>query len=145
VILDGRLSIPANSRALPGALVIAALDAPPRSDLAIEGVEIAQVPGEGGRVDVGEMLNALGRRGICWLLVEGGGEVHGQLLQAGLVDDMVLYVAPKLIGAGGTPLVAVAGPDRMANAWQIADLTVRKLGVDLLVTGRVADASRPPR
>jgi diaminohydroxyphosphoribosylaminopyrimidine deaminase / 5-amino-6-(5-phosphoribosylamino)uracil reductase len=143
VILDGKLSIPATSRALPGALVIAALDAKPRDDLAIEGVEIVQVPGDDGRVDLAEMLNALGRRGVCWLLVEGGGEVHGQLLASGLVDDLVLYIAPKLIGAGGTPLLSIPGPDRMANAWQIDELTARHLGADLLVTGRVGDASKP--
>jgi diaminohydroxyphosphoribosylaminopyrimidine deaminase / 5-amino-6-(5-phosphoribosylamino)uracil reductase len=138
VILDGKLSIPARSRALPGALVVAALDAAPREDLAIEGVEIVQVPGAAGRVDLSEMLSALGRRGITWLLVEGGGEVHGQLLSAGLVDDVMLYLAPKLIGKGGVPLVGVEGPEKMAQAWRLEGLEVRRLGEDLLVTGRTA-------
>jgi diaminohydroxyphosphoribosylaminopyrimidine deaminase/5-amino-6-(5-phosphoribosylamino)uracil reductase len=137
IILDGKLSIPASSRALPGALVISALDARPRADLAIEGIEIVQVPGENGRVDLAEMLNALGRRGVTWLLVEGGGQVHGQLLQAGLVDDVVLYLAPKLVGAGGVPLLDVPGKTKMAEAWQLRDVDTRRLGEDLLVTGRL--------
>ncbi len=137
VILDGRLSIPATARALPGALVISTLDCKPRADLAIEGVEIVQVPGKDGRVDLGEMLNALGRRGITWLLVEGGGQVHGQLLAAGLVDDVMLYVAPKLIGAGGVPLIGVPGPRKMAEAWRLSGVQARRLGDDILVTGAV--------
>ena len=141
VILDGKLSIPAKSRALPGALVISALDAKPRDDLAIEGVEIVQVPGQDGKVDLGEMLNALGRRGIIWLLVEGGGQVHGQLLQAGLVDDVVLYIAPKLVGAGGVPLLGVEGVKSMAEAWRLESVEHKRLDDDVLVTGRVAAAN----
>ena len=137
VILDGKLTIPAQSRALSGALVIATLDAAPRADLAIESVEIVQVPGKNGRVDLGEMLSALGRRGVTWLLVEGGGQVHGQLLAAGLVDDVMLYIAPKLIGAGGVPLVGVEGPAKMAQAWGLRDTRMQRLGEDFLLTGLV--------
>ena len=43
------------------------------------------------------------------LLVEGGGQVHGAFLAAGLADEVVLFVAPKLIGAGGVPLLGVDG------------------------------------
>src|SRR4029079_17572394 len=141
---DGKLSIPARSRALPGALVISALDAKPRDDLAIEGVEIVQVPGSDGKVDLTEMLNALGRRGITWLLVEGGGQVHGQLLQAGLVNDVVLYIAPKLVGAGGVPLLGVDGVQTMAEAWRLEGVEMKRLGDDVLVTGRVAGAKAAP-
>jgi diaminohydroxyphosphoribosylaminopyrimidine deaminase/5-amino-6-(5-phosphoribosylamino)uracil reductase len=135
VILDGKLSIPASSRALPGALVMTSLDAPPRKDLAIEGVEIVQVPGKDGRVDLTEMLNALGRRGVTWLLVEGGGMVHGQMLP--LADEVMLYVAPKFIG-DGVPLLDLRGPEKMADAWRLRDVEVRRLGDDILVTGAVA-------
>jgi diaminohydroxyphosphoribosylaminopyrimidine deaminase/5-amino-6-(5-phosphoribosylamino)uracil reductase len=145
VILDGKLSIPAKSRALPGALVISTLDAKPRDDLAIEGVEIVQVPGSDGKVDMTEMLNALGRRGITWLLVEGGGQVHGQLLQAGLVDDVVLYIAPKMVGAGGVPLLGVEGVQTMAEAWRLDGVETRRLGEDVLITGRVAAAAAAPK
>jgi diaminohydroxyphosphoribosylaminopyrimidine deaminase/5-amino-6-(5-phosphoribosylamino)uracil reductase len=142
VILDGKLTIPASSRALPGALVVATLDATPRHDLAVPGAEFLQLPGENGRVDLGELMNALGRRGITSLLVEGGGEVHGQLLAAGLVDEVALFIAPKLVGCGGVPLLAVEGPDQMAEAWQLERVSTRRLGDDILVRGRVVRSGR---
>ncbi len=51
-----------------------------------------------------------GGASILSLLVEGGGQVHGAFLAAGLADELALFVAPKLIGAGGVPLIGVDGP-----------------------------------
>ena len=62
------------------------------------------------------------------------------MLAAGLVDDVVLYLSPKFIGAGGVPLIGVEGPDKMAEAWQLSDMAVRRLGDDLLLTGRIGKA-----
>jgi diaminohydroxyphosphoribosylaminopyrimidine deaminase/5-amino-6-(5-phosphoribosylamino)uracil reductase len=138
VILDGRLRVPARARALPGAIVFAARGAPARRDLERRGAEVVRLPGRGGRVDLRRMLEALGARGVVSLLVEGGGEVHGQLLGRGLIDRAAVFVAPKLIGAGGVPLVGVAGPHKMAEAWRLLDVEVRRLGDDVLVSGRLA-------
>jgi diaminohydroxyphosphoribosylaminopyrimidine deaminase/5-amino-6-(5-phosphoribosylamino)uracil reductase len=145
VILDGRLSVPEGARALPGALVVTTLEAEVRDELARRGAEILQLPGAGGRVEMHALLEALGRRGITSLLVEGGGEVHGQLLEAGLVDEVAIFIAPKLVGAGGVPLVAVPGPTSLAEAWRLEGISTRRLGDDILVTGRVAGRSTPPR
>ena len=79
----------------------------------------------------------LGKRGVVNLLVEGGGSVHGQLLAAGLVDRMEIFVAPKLIGAGGVPLVSIEGPDKMSEAWQLEQVSVLPLGDDVLISGSV--------
>jgi diaminohydroxyphosphoribosylaminopyrimidine deaminase/5-amino-6-(5-phosphoribosylamino)uracil reductase len=138
VILDGRLSVAATARALPGALLVTTMEVGARPELAHNGTEIVQLPGTNGRVDLGALLDALGRRGITSLLVEGGGDVHGQLLAAGLVDEVAIFIAPKLIGAGGVPLVAVEGPARMAEAWGLERVSTRRLGDDILVTGDVA-------
>ena len=61
-------------------------------------------------VDLRALLDELGRREILTLLVEGGGQVHGAFLAAGLADEVALLLAPKLIGAGGVPLIGVDGP-----------------------------------
>jgi diaminohydroxyphosphoribosylaminopyrimidine deaminase/5-amino-6-(5-phosphoribosylamino)uracil reductase len=138
VILDGRLSVPARARALPGALVFTCAADPTRTRrLTARGAEVVRLGGRGGRVPLPALLRELGRREITSLLVEGGGEVHGQLLSAGLVDEVVLFVAPKLVGAGGVPLLAVPGPDKMADAWLLKGMTLDRAGEDLVVRGQV--------
>ncbi|HWE31418.1 MAG TPA: dihydrofolate reductase family protein, partial [Polyangia bacterium] len=63
--------------------------------------------------------------------------VHGALLAAGLVDEVALFVAPKLVGAGGVPLIGVDGPTKMADAWRLGAVSTRRLGDDILVVGDV--------
>jgi diaminohydroxyphosphoribosylaminopyrimidine deaminase/5-amino-6-(5-phosphoribosylamino)uracil reductase len=105
--------------------------------LVAAGAEVVRVRGRDGRVALPALLDELGRRGILTLLVEGGGEVHGAFLSAGLADRMVLFVAPKLIGAGGVPLMAAPGPRKMADAWRLGAVSTRRLGDDILVVGDV--------
>jgi diaminohydroxyphosphoribosylaminopyrimidine deaminase/5-amino-6-(5-phosphoribosylamino)uracil reductase len=131
VILDGKLRVPQGAQALRGAWIFAAADAPDRQ---LRG-EVVRLPGS-GRVALGALLDELGRRGITSLLVEGGGEVLGQLVAEGLADELVLFVAAKLIGAGGVPLLGVEGPAKMGEAWALEGLKVRELCGDLVVSGR---------
>ncbi|HXU69013.1 MAG TPA: dihydrofolate reductase family protein [Polyangia bacterium] len=87
--------------------------------------------------DLGALLDELGRRELLSLLVEGGGQVHGAFIAAGLADEVALFVAPKLIGAGGVPLLGVDGPTKMADAWRLGAVSTRRLGDDILVVGDV--------
>lgn len=137
VILDGRLSISATAKALPSAWVITSSTAPQRDDLRAAGAEIVRLPSDNARLAMKDVLSVLGQRGITALLVEGGGDLHGQLLACGLVDQVVLFVAPKLIGAGGVPLIALPGPEKMAEAWQLENVRTRRLGDDILISGTV--------
>lgn len=139
VILDGRLGVPEGARALPGAIVATTGEAPEaRAErLRARGAEVVRLPGRDGRVDLGALLDELGRRELLTLLVEGGGRVHGALLAAGLADQVVLFVAPKLIGAGGVPLLDVEGPPKMADAWRLEAVSTRRVGDDILVVGDV--------
>jgi diaminohydroxyphosphoribosylaminopyrimidine deaminase/5-amino-6-(5-phosphoribosylamino)uracil reductase len=139
VILDGRLTVPPEAKALPGALVVCTRDADAARErrLVKRGAEVVRLPGRHGRVDLRALLDELGRREILTLLVEGGGQVHGAFLQAGLADEVALFMAPKLIGAGGVPLVGVDGPAKMAEAWRLGPMSTKRLGEDILVVGDV--------
>jgi diaminohydroxyphosphoribosylaminopyrimidine deaminase/5-amino-6-(5-phosphoribosylamino)uracil reductase len=139
VILDGKLSIPATARAVPGALVFTTKEAPEARAKKLEarGAEVVRLAGRDGKVALRALLDELGRRELVTLLVEGGGQVHGELLEAGLADEVVLFVAPKLIGSGGVPLLAVPGPKKMADAWRLGAVSTRRLGDDILVVGDV--------
>ncbi|HXU69014.1 MAG TPA: dihydrofolate reductase family protein [Polyangia bacterium] len=113
--------------------------APP--ELVEQRAEILRLRGKHGRVDLKALVRELGRREIVSLLVEGGGQVHGGFLAAGLADEVALFVAPKLIGAGGVPFIGVDGPKRMAEAWRLGAVSTRRLGDDILVVGDVLRSS----
>jgi len=135
VIVDGKLRISGRARALP-AWIFTAKDAPVRRFP--DGTEVVRLPGR-GRVALARVLAELGARGIQSILVEGGGEIHGQLLDAGLVDEVAVFVAPKLIGSGGVPLLgSLLGPSKMAQAWTLESPTIKQLGDDVLIRGLVA-------
>ena len=90
----------------------------------------------GDRADLRKVLTYLAReREVQSLLVEGGATVHGAFIAAGLVDRVVLFVAPRLIG-GGVPVAR--GADRpLAEALRLGPLTTRAVGADLLIAADV--------
>lgn len=102
------------------------------------GVQVIQVPPAEGprRLHLLEAWRELRRRGVRRLLVEGGGELVAQLLSWNCVDQVIAYVAPKLIGGRGSP-TAVGGDGRsfMAEAWRVRELDWGRVGPDLQVTG----------
>ncbi len=87
-------------------------------------------------VDLRTLCEELGRRDILTLLVEGGGVILGAFFDAGLVDKVHAIIAPIIIGAADAPAaVAGTGADRMSDALRLRDVTVERLGEDILVTG----------
>jgi diaminohydroxyphosphoribosylaminopyrimidine deaminase/5-amino-6-(5-phosphoribosylamino)uracil reductase len=93
-------------------------------------------PASGGRVDLVELLRYLGGRDVLSLLVEGGGELLGGFFDLGLVDKVQAIIAPIIIGGQEAPAaVAGRGARRMADALRLRDVTIERLGEDVLVTG----------
>ncbi|MCI1857821.1 MAG: bifunctional diaminohydroxyphosphoribosylaminopyrimidine deaminase/5-amino-6-(5-phosphoribosylamino)uracil reductase RibD [Sporolactobacillus sp.] len=85
-------------------------------------------------VDVRDVLTLLGEKEITSLLVEGGATVHGSFLQAGAVDRLVVYAAPKLIGGtGALPAIGGAGVARLTDAARLTIKRVEKLDGDLKI------------
>src|SRR5206468_2595279 len=96
------------------------------------------LPVRGGRVDPRALVQELARRSIMSLLVEGGAEVAASLLDAGLVDRVEFFIAPRIIGGRGAPgPVGGPGRDRMAQALPVVRPRLRRLGEDWLISGYV--------
>lgn len=134
VVVDSRLETPPSARVLepPGkALLYAAVDDEARRQaLERRGVEIAFLPSPSGKVDLAAMLADLGSRGINELHVEAGEKLNASLLAAGLVDELLVYVAPALIGPG-RGLAALPAITRLDQRLEFAFTQVDTIGADL--------------
>ena len=141
VIVDSRLETPPAARivAPPGSVLLYAAvdDSMRRQALEARGVEVALLPSPNGKVDLAAMLADLGRRAINELHVEAGEKLNASLLGAGLVDELLVYVAPCLIG-GGRGLAALAPIARLDDALGFAFTSVDRVGADLRLLLRPA-------
>lgn len=142
VVLGGRTPLPAThkvvatAREVPTWLIVSRNDGQPAlAALAEAGVDIVSVAGDGdGRPDPGAALEALGDRGINRLMVEGGGRTVAALIARDLVDRIVWYRAPVVIGADGVPAVSGFGLGRLDDALNFARLSGEAVGPDLVET-----------
>ena len=105
-------------------------------ELRRRGVEVVSAPlaGPNAEMDLGFVLDELGRRGIRGVLVEGGGETVGRFVRKGLADKLTVFYAPKLLGAGGTPLMGSLVVDAVEGAPKFRVEGVERLGEDVAVT-----------
>ena len=121
-------------------IIAVSLEAPldKLSSLEALGVEILKLPEQGGRLDLGALLRKLGQRCLTSVMIEAGGTLNSSFLFNNLVDKVVLFVAPKIIGGSGAPgPYGGAGIDSLSDAVELEDLVVRKLGEDLMVEGYI--------
>ncbi len=125
----------------PGSTLIAHVADVPnerRDRLVAHGAELLEAATSDGRVDLRDLLRQLGQRGVQSILLEGGAQLNAAFLQAGLVDRMMVFVAPKVIGgSGGYGIFAGQGVARLADAAQLEDIRVSRFGDDVLIEGEV--------
>lgn len=103
IVLDSQMRTPCDAKILQQGkvMVIAAVESERRAKLEATGAEVHVLKDvEGNRVDLAAALNLLAQRGCNEVTIEAGGRLNGAFLQAGLVDEMVLYQAPVLLGEG---------------------------------------------
>jgi diaminohydroxyphosphoribosylaminopyrimidine deaminase/5-amino-6-(5-phosphoribosylamino)uracil reductase len=97
-------------------------------------VELLAVPDGPGGLDLESVLVALAKRDVNELLVEAGPKLAGAFLAAGLADELVLYVAPHLLGDDALPLARMPRLDRIDRRTEFRIADVRQLGGDLRLT-----------
>jgi diaminohydroxyphosphoribosylaminopyrimidine deaminase / 5-amino-6-(5-phosphoribosylamino)uracil reductase len=149
VVLDSKLRMPLRSELVQSAdrdLLI--ITSQPRNSkkagaLIRAGAEVIRLGGRRGRIDLRAVIDELGRREILSLLVEAGAELNGAMLETGLVDKMILFYAPKIMGAG-VPMARV--PSRwFLKSPALANLRLRHCGPDFVVEGYLHNSSQGRR
>ena len=139
VVVDSRLETPADARLLdaPGRVLIfsAAHNTDRRAALQARGAEVLLHADAAGKVDLAAMLHTLAARGVNELHVEAGHKLNASLLRAGLVDELLVYLAPMLIGLGRE--MAAFGPlTELAEALRYRFTDVQRVGEDLRLLAR---------
>jgi len=143
VIVDSKGRTPLTARLFsePGEILMAVgkLVTPEgETAFAQAGAELLELPTAGGLVDLKKLLKALGEREITSVLVEGGETILGSLFDSRLVDKVIAFIAPIIIG-GKEAKTAVGGKgvDKVVDSLRLERVTVKKLGEDLMVSGYV--------
>ncbi|RDU38300.1 bifunctional diaminohydroxyphosphoribosylaminopyrimidine deaminase/5-amino-6-(5-phosphoribosylamino)uracil reductase RibD [Neobacillus piezotolerans] len=141
VVLDSTLKIPLDSKVISDGLaetwIFTTEDADQEKEklLSDQGVSVYRTAGS-GKVDLGEVMDILGEKLVSSVLVEGGGTVHANLIEKKLVDKVILYFAPKLIGGQSAPTFLEGnGAESMSDVLDLADTSIERIGRDFKFTG----------
>ena len=106
--------------------------------LEMTGVELLECQSNNNHVDINDLMNKLGEMGIDSLLLEGGGILNAAFLEAGCVDEVWAFIAPKIIGGEGakTP-VSGKGIEKMSDAINLKNIDIQNINGDILIKGKI--------
>jgi diaminohydroxyphosphoribosylaminopyrimidine deaminase/5-amino-6-(5-phosphoribosylamino)uracil reductase len=143
VILDSRLRMPlaASMLALPGTTLICCTGNPDESKLTEAGAEVLSFPARGDRVDVDTVLAELAIRGVNDVLVEAGPELAGHFLERDLVDELVIYQAPNIMGSQTVGMAEMPSITSLADRKLLTITDVRRIGSDTRITATLSSSA----
>jgi diaminohydroxyphosphoribosylaminopyrimidine deaminase / 5-amino-6-(5-phosphoribosylamino)uracil reductase len=150
VILDGRLSIAPTARVCtrsPTARTLIAVaedhgQQKKQRQLEAQGVQIMCFPTKNGQIPLRPLLAELGQRGHKSVLIEGGGRVAAAALREGVVDKVLFFYAPLLLGGDGRAMIGSLGIDRVAAGQKLHTMTVERIGKDILVAAYIGEKGK---
>ncbi|NMG66328.1 bifunctional diaminohydroxyphosphoribosylaminopyrimidine deaminase/5-amino-6-(5-phosphoribosylamino)uracil reductase RibD [Azoarcus indigens] len=143
ILVDARLAIPSTARLLAGPpiLIATAGGNPAReAELRAAGHEVLPLPNAAGKVDLPQLFRALGERGLNEIHVEAGFKLNGSLLREGCVDELLLYLAPLLVGDAAQGLFNLAPLSALDQALRLDIRDLRQLGDDFRLLARPRQA-----
>ncbi|MBU0628001.1 MAG: bifunctional diaminohydroxyphosphoribosylaminopyrimidine deaminase/5-amino-6-(5-phosphoribosylamino)uracil reductase RibD [Nanoarchaeota archaeon] len=140
IVLDSKLKIGPNANVVknePTKLIIATTKKAPKAKikkLQQKGVHVLVINTKNARVDLAELMAELGKREICSIMIEGGAELNAEAIKAGVVDKILIFISPKLIGEGLAALGDL-GITKIDKSIKLKSLDYRKIGKDILIEG----------
>ena len=141
IVVDRHLQIPLDARVLQGGHVLIATgeDHPDKAArLRDLGADVVQLPNAEGKVDLGILLRELGRRELNEVLVESGNRLNGALLRASLVDELLVYLAPRLLGDAARGMFDLGVLTELDQRVELTIRDLRRVGPDLRILARIA-------
>lgn len=151
IVVDSRLRIAEDAAILhlasPARTLIATTvhaAAGKASRLRALGAEVLILPSIDGRVDLRALLKMLGEQGMQSILLEGGAELNGAFWRAGLVDRVMMFIAPRIVGGDdGKNVFGGPGVELMSDAPVLEDVRISRFGDDVLIEGEVKSSCSP--
>jgi diaminohydroxyphosphoribosylaminopyrimidine deaminase/5-amino-6-(5-phosphoribosylamino)uracil reductase len=140
IVVDRHLQMPLDARVLEGGNVLIATgeDHPHKADRLRElGAEVVQLPNAEGKVDLGALLQELGRRELNEVLVESGNRLNGALLHSGMVDELLVYLAPHLLGDAARGMFDLGELTALDQRIELTIRDLRRVGADLRLVARI--------
>lgn len=141
IVVDRHLEMSPAARVMQGGnvLVFCAQAPSKRADaLRRAGAEVITLPDEHGKVDLQAMMRELARRKLNEIHVESGNRLNGALLRAGVVDELLVYLAPQLLGDIARGMFDLGELTRLEQRVSLSLRDVRRIGPDLRIVARVA-------
>jgi diaminohydroxyphosphoribosylaminopyrimidine deaminase/5-amino-6-(5-phosphoribosylamino)uracil reductase len=142
IVLDSRLKIPEEAKVIgasPSKAIIAATELAPKDKiekLEKKGVQIFILDSKEEKVNLKSCLSKLGEIGMMNLMVEGGSQVNGSFLDEGLIDKLLLFLSPKLIGDQQAPgIFGGRGLSNLQEAIALKETKTKRMGEDILLEG----------
>ena len=140
VVIDHHLGLPLTAKLLlgePPLVLTVSDDAEKRAVLEARGAEVVRVPGEGRKADLAAVARLLGERGYNEVTIETGGKLAGSLIAAGVVDELVLYMAPLILGDAAQAVFALPEVASLGEAIRPRIVDVRAVGPDWRITAHL--------
>lgn len=141
IVLDSHLRLPQSARLfqMPGRTLVVTTNDPPRRRMQglASGVEVVALPSAADRIDLTALMTYLADLALNEVLLECGATLSGAMLRAGLIDELVLYVAPVLLGSGARGLFQLPELHRMEQGIGLTITDIRAVGDDWRVTARL--------
>ncbi len=146
LVIDTKGKIPLDAHVFepPGEVLVAVaapFDSVKRERLVETGAEVVELPDNGGSVDILELLRVLGKREIATVLVEGGGKLLGSLFDHHLVDKVLAFISPIIIGGCQAISVGGDGIESMSQALHLSRVDIKCFDDDILISGYVGEHS----
>ena len=139
IVVDSKLKIPKSCHLMkePGKLIIATTGKAPKNyikKLQQKGVNVIVTKSRNGMVDLQDLAKQLGKHEITSVMIEGGSQLNSSAIKEGIVDKVLIFTAPKIIG-NGIGAIGSLGIKKISNAIDLKNPVCRRIGRDMMVEG----------